>query len=249
MEPLSLTTFENFWSAPEIAANVLVALNMIGALILGLLVGFERSFRGRAAGMRTYGLVCMASCALTSILGHPALWYGNSHLVMNSADPTRVLQGIVSGIGFLGAGVIMRFGMTISGLTTAASIWSVSVIGILVGVGFYASAFMLSFLSFACMMWGAKLEHFLPFRHAVAVEVIFNKSSHLSEDQLRELLFREGYDIAKGSFGVNESDAHREWHFVAVSRGKDQGGALVKLSNALTGTQGMVSYRLHHARN
>ena len=62
------------------------------------------------------------------------------------ADPTRIIQGIVTGIGFLGAGVIMREGFNISGLTTAASIWTSSVIGILVGVGFYLAAMGLAFV-------------------------------------------------------------------------------------------------------
>jgi putative Mg2+ transporter-C (MgtC) family protein len=88
--------------------------------------------------MRTYGLVCMAAAALTVIAGYPTFWFGgqvNSYL---AGDPTRVIQGIVTGIGFLGAGVIMRDGLNISGLTTAASIWTCSAIGIMVGVGFMA---------------------------------------------------------------------------------------------------------------
>ncbi len=63
----SLQTLSSFWSAPVVATNVIVFLNLLGALILGLLVGYERSYHGRAAGMRTYGLVCMASAAPTVI--------------------------------------------------------------------------------------------------------------------------------------------------------------------------------------
>ena len=99
-----------------------------------MLLGSERAYQGRAAGMRTYGLVCMASCALTVFSGYSHFWWG-SHLPAGLApDPTRVIQGIVSGIGFLGAGVIMKDGFTISGLSTAASIWMCSAIGILIGV-------------------------------------------------------------------------------------------------------------------
>ena len=77
-------------------------------------------------------------------------------------DPTRVVQGIVTGIGFLGAGVIMRDGMSISGLTTAASIWATAAIGVLVGVGFYPAAILLALLSASLMMWGVKVEARLP---------------------------------------------------------------------------------------
>src|SRR5882672_1959235 len=76
MSVLSLEALENYWAAPEVAANIVVFFNIVGALFLGLLVGYERSYRGRAAGMRTYGLVCMASCALTVMTGYHELWYG-----------------------------------------------------------------------------------------------------------------------------------------------------------------------------
>ena len=146
-------------------------MNLLGAMLLGLLVGYERSYHGRAAGMRTYGLVCMASAALTVIAGYPGYWYGGHVDLVVATDPTRIIQGIVTGVGFLGAGVIMKEGFTISGLTTAASIWASSAIGILVGVGFYAAAILLALLSAASMMWISRLESWLPSRQAIAIGV------------------------------------------------------------------------------
>src|ERR1700722_4024703 len=141
MNFLTLQGLAAYWSAPEVATNVIVFFNIFGALFLGLMVGYERSYRGRAAGMRTYGLVCMASCALTVMLGYPEFWYGGHAAgTITGADPGRVIQGIVTGIGSLGAGVIMRDGLNISGLTTAASIWAVATIGVLVGIGFYTAS-------------------------------------------------------------------------------------------------------------
>src|SRR5580704_2638437 len=100
---------KSYWALPEISANTIVFLNILGALVLGLFVGYERSYRGRAAGMRTYGLVCMASCALTVIAGYPEFWYGGHATAhIGNVDPGRIIQGVVTGIGFLGAGVIMR---------------------------------------------------------------------------------------------------------------------------------------------
>src|SRR3954469_7133893 len=90
-----------YWSFPEITANVVILLNLAGALLLGLMVGYERSYHGRAAGMRTYGLVCMASAALTIIAGYPNFWYGGHGASVALTDPTRVIQGVVTGIGFL----------------------------------------------------------------------------------------------------------------------------------------------------
>jgi putative Mg2+ transporter-C (MgtC) family protein len=141
-------------------------MNPIGAVLLGLLVGYERSFHGRAAGMRTYGLVCMASAALTVIAGYAGLWYGGQATDSMSVDPTRVMQGIVTGIGFLGAGVIMKEGFSISGLNTAASIWASSAIGVMVGIGFYAAAILLAVLCALSMSLLYRLERRLPSKAA-----------------------------------------------------------------------------------
>ena len=130
MTLLSDNLIATYWSSPMIAANIIVFLNLLGALALGLLVGYERSYHGRAAGMRTYGLVCLASAALTVVVGYPEFWFGGRGHAASNPDVTRVIQGIVTGIGFLCSGVIIKEGFTISGLTTAASIWLVSTIGV-----------------------------------------------------------------------------------------------------------------------
>jgi len=167
---LTLESFSAYWSAPEVATNIIVFLNILGAMLLGIIVGYERSYHGRAAGMRTYGLVCMASAALTAIVGYPTFWYGGHAEQVTSADPTRVIQGIVTGVGFLGAGVIMKEGFSISGLTTAASIWASSAIGILVGIGFYAAAILLALLSALSMTWILRFEVWLPSHLLTRVE-------------------------------------------------------------------------------
>lgn len=188
-----------YWGPSEITTNLIIFLNLLGALALGLVVGYERSYHGRAAGMRTYGLVCMASAALTALAGYPTFWYGGQLSTFVGADPTRIIQGIVTGIGFLGAGVIMREGMNISGLTTAASLWASSAIGIMVGVGFYPAAILLALLSAICMVWVSKLENWLPSRPAVAVVLQFKKGFVPSEQSLRERAVAHGYEIASGS--------------------------------------------------
>src|SRR5262245_52756760 len=159
MESLSFDYLARYWSSRDIAVNTIVFANVLGALLLGCLIGYERSYHGRAAGMRTYGLVCMASCAITVIVGFPAFWFGGTEgSAQIAVNPIPAIAGIVTGVGFLGAGVIMKEGLNISGLTTAASIWSSSVIGILVGLGFYFAAILVSVLSAALMMWVSKLE-------------------------------------------------------------------------------------------
>src|SRR5436190_23906633 len=120
MNPLSMARLFAYWDAPEPGANAIVILNLLGTLVLGALVGYERTFRSRAAGMRTLGLVCMGSAAFTVVCGYAHVWFGGQFPSASSESVTRVIQGIITGIGFLGAGVIVKEGAQISGLTTAA---------------------------------------------------------------------------------------------------------------------------------
>ena len=249
MSALSAQSLAAYWSHQEVAVNIVVFLNLLGALLLGLLVGYERSYHGRAAGMRTYGLVCMASAALTVISGYPGFWFGGHAEGYITSDPTRVIQGIVTGVGFLGAGVIMREGFNISGLTTAASIWASSAIGVLVGVGFYAAAILLSVLSAASMMWVSRLEGALPSRPAVAITLRFRPGFVPREDVLRRAAQERGYDIATGTMSIRYQDERAEWHFVAVAHGKGQGAPITELAHELSAFDGVESFQIAHARN
>lgn len=239
-----------YWSGPELTTNALIVLNLLGALALGLLVGYERSYHGRAAGMRTYGLVCMASCGLTVIAGYPDAWFGgHASTYMAAVDPTRVIQGIVTGVGFLGAGMIMREGFTISGLTTAASIWASSVTGILVGVGFYMAAIFLALMCAGVMIYMSRLEAFLPARHAIAITLRFRPGFLPEEGKLREMAKERGYVIAGGSMAIGSVEGMQEWRFVALESSQRSGVPLSTLAKELNAVEGIESFQLSHARN
>ena len=225
-----------------------LVLEIFGALLLGLLVGYERSYRGRAAGMRTYGFVCMASCALTAMVGYQKYWFGGQFADM-PVDPTRLIQGIITGIGFLGAGVIMRDGLNISGLTTAASIWAVSAVGVLVGAGLYIPAVFLASSLMAVMMWGSKIEIFFPTHHAVAINLHFLDNVMPSEETLRQLFMEHGYRIAKGSFATAVRGKQHEWRFVVVSMGQRSSSSLIKLGQALSALDDVKDCHLSYSRN
>jgi putative Mg2+ transporter-C (MgtC) family protein len=238
-----------YWSAGELLANGLILLHLIGALLLGLLVGYERAYHGRAAGMRTYGLVCMSSAALTILAGYSQFWYGANTGQIAAIDPTRIIQGVVTGIGFLGAGVIVREGFTISGLTTAASIWGSSVIGILVGIGFYPAAMGLAFLSSMIMIYLSRLEVVLPSRHAVAVRMRFKPEYLPSEAGIRELALARGYEIAGSSLTISSDAGRQEWRFVALALSRKSGAPLSELARELGAFDGVEAFQLSRARN
>ncbi|MCQ6562735.1 MgtC/SapB family protein [Paenibacillus mendelii] len=115
-----------------------MTIRLVLALVLGGLIGLERELGGHSAGFRTHILVCLGSSIIVLLS-----MYGFSEFAAEPnvrMDPARLAAQVISGIGFLGAGTILRTGLTISGLTTAASLWVVASIGLAVGAGFYYGA-------------------------------------------------------------------------------------------------------------
>lgn len=240
-----------YWTLPQWQANLLVLLHLVGAGLLGLVLGYERAFHGRAAGMRTYALVCMASTAVIVLLGLPHQWFGGSAGAVAPAlmDPTRVIQGVVTGIGFLCAGVIMREGMNISGLTTAASLWAASAIGILLGMGFYFAAITLTLLCASLMMWGARLEAVLPSHPAIAVHLRGEPGRTFAQAELVAFAAGLGYDFAPGSVSIECADGRQEWRFVCTARHNYGRDTLSRFASRLPELPGLAGYRVAHARN
>lgn len=141
-------------STQEVVARLLMA-----ALLSGI-IGIERESRHRAAGLRTHMLVGVGSALLMLVSAYA--FPGESG---RGVDPTRIAAQVVSGIGFLGAGTIMREGVTIRGLTTAASLWVVSGIGLAVGAGFYLPALVTTVLVTVALLFFGGLERLInPFR-------------------------------------------------------------------------------------
>ena len=101
-----------------------MTVRILGALAIGAAIGLERTFHGRPAGFRTHSLVCVASSLLMLVTVYQSEWMTEITIDAIRTDPTRMAQGIMTGIGFLGAGVIFKEGLSVRGLTTAASIWT-----------------------------------------------------------------------------------------------------------------------------
>jgi putative Mg2+ transporter-C (MgtC) family protein len=116
----------------DVAAEAELILRLLLAGVVGALIGIEREVHGHPAGMRTHLLVALGSAVFTVLSFHGFAAPGAV------VDPTRIAAQVVSGIGFLGAGAILKEGFTIRGLTTAASLWTTAALGMAAGVGEYA---------------------------------------------------------------------------------------------------------------
>jgi len=126
-----------------------MVVRLVAALVAGAVIGYERSFHGRPAGFRTHALVCMASSLLMLVTVYEAHWV-QTDVESIRLDPTRMAQGIMTGIGFLGAGVIMRDGINVKGLSTAATVWCTGAVGVMAGSGFLLFSLLATVLIILC---------------------------------------------------------------------------------------------------
>lgn len=173
-----------------------IVVRLLVALFVGAMIGFERSFHGRPAGFRTHSLVCLASALLMVATVYQSEWMTAVPLEAIRTDPTRMAQGIMTGIGFLGAGVIFQEGLTVRGLTTAASIWITAAIGILLGIGFYFPAAIGVIGTLAVLAVFRYIERMLPSEYYAQLTIKFDRAAALSEEQMQDLLKTHGFTIA-----------------------------------------------------
>ena len=117
------------------------------AALLGAFVGFERELARKVAGIRTHSLVCLASALFTSI----SVDAFKDYIGSVGYDPSRIISNIVVGIGFIGAGAILRHGSKVEGTTTAASLWAIAAIGVTVGIGLFKEAIVISVIIFVIL--------------------------------------------------------------------------------------------------
>lgn len=125
----------------------IIIIKVALAALLGAIVGFERELARKVAGIRTHSLVCLASALFTSISVDAFKEYIGSV----GYDPSRIISNIIVGIGFIGAGAILRHGSKVEGTTTAASLWATAAIGVTVGVGLFKEAAVVTVLVYAIL--------------------------------------------------------------------------------------------------
>jgi len=167
------------------------SLRMVVAVLVGGVIGLDRAYRGRAAGFRTHILVCLASSVLMMLMDYPWLRMHAAYADLVRVDPTRMAQGIMTGIGFLGAGVIMQHKQSVRGLTTAASIWVTASIGILIGAGVYSVALLATLLTLITLAIFNRLIDVLPMRHYALMRVSFKRDEYLTKEAIEDLLSQQ----------------------------------------------------------
>jgi putative Mg2+ transporter-C (MgtC) family protein len=146
------------------AGIVEILVRLVLALVLGALIGLERESVEKPAGLRTHTLVTLGAALFTLI--------SKEGFFGSGADPARIASNIVVGIGFLGAGTIWRSGVTVTGLTTAATLWTSAAIGTAVGAGFYLGAVAATALVVVILIPFKALERHLPRRGLATVELL-----------------------------------------------------------------------------
>jgi len=219
--------------------NILVHLGT--AWLAGSLIGLERSFHARPAGFRTHALVCLASALLMLVTTYQAKWTGTMPLDSVTTDPTRMAQGIMTGIGFLGAGVIFKEGLTVRGLTTAASIWMTAALGILFGVGFFFPAVLGTVATLGTLALFRWLERFIPTEFYAHLALRFPGAKTPSEAEVRGLLAGHGFSIANMSYRQDEGGKHFEYRMVIKSSRRANA---TRLAEALRTRKDVMEFRI-----
>jgi len=218
-----------------------MALHLVVALGAGAIIGLERSDHGPPAGFRTHALVCLASSLLMILTVYHQRWFDASFLERVAIDPTRMAQGIMTGIGFLGAGVIMREGLTVRGLTTAASIWITAAIGIMIGVGFYFPAGIATALTLSVLSVFRWIERRMPIEFYANLTVAFLRHEALPEAELQAMVERQGFVIANMNYSV--TDGGKIFEYQMVIHSPDRGNTRL-LSQALNSVATVTAFRI-----
>ncbi|TAK85192.1 MAG: MgtC/SapB family protein [Betaproteobacteria bacterium] len=211
------------------------------ATAAGALIGLERSYHGRPAGFRTHTLVSIASALLMLVTAYESLWFETTTQARITLDPTRMAQGIMTGIGFLGAGVIMKEGLSVRGLTTAASIWITAAIGVLVGVGFYFPAAISVALTLGVLSFFRWIESKLPRLSYAQLVIRFPPESLIEEKDLRRLVQKHGFSVANLNYRFERFDGFAEYRMTI--RSPDTNGTN-RLFDALRATPCVSQFRI-----
>lgn len=219
------------------------ALPLLAAIVAGGLIGFEREWRGRAAGFRTHILVCLASALLMEAAVSQGAWrfdaLPGTEIV---SDPTRMAHGVLTGIGFLCAGVIFRAGFSIHGLTTAASLWITAAIGLLFGAGLFLLAGTGTVLTVLILAALRMVSRRLPQQTVVDAEVMWRRTDPAAEAAVEAVLGDTGWAASDERHELVENGDSVRRTFRIRALGNEP---LKALAARLRTVEGVTGYRLN----
>ena len=200
------------------------------AVLIGGFIGLERAHHGRPAGLRTHTLVCVSSCLLMLLTEFQWDLFANKPPDSLRVDPTRMGQGIMTGIGFLGAGVIMKEKFTVRGLTTAGSIWMTASIGIIIGIGMYVAAVFTAVITIVILSMFRWIEKVIPTLHYGKLMMKFKSSEVMNKASVMELINQCGVHSFSPSYTMDEEG--RFFRYQMTVKTKDIGN-FYRLSEVL----------------
>jgi putative Mg2+ transporter-C (MgtC) family protein len=216
--------------------QVEIAMRLGAAVAVGAAIGLERELRGRPAGFRTHILVCLASALLMQM----------SRGATDPGTASRLAQGLMTGIGFLGAGAIFKEGLTVRGLTTAASIWITAAMGVVLGMGLYYVAALWTVVTLAVLVVLNWAEAGLPSRFYADHRIRFARDAIPDEDSLRALLASHGFTVMDLSNSLIEGGRVFEYRMVIGARDRS---APDRLSHTLLGRSDVIEFDIAPKRD
>lgn len=193
-----------------------IVLRLLLGAVIGSIIGYEREIHGRAAGFRTQLIVCVAA-VLIMIISENYYHHISSMDPSLRIDPARIAAGALMGIGFLGAGVIIKSGYAVRGLTTAASIWMVSAIGLAIGGGLYFEGLITAFITIIALIILRTMENKIkPLRYKNIT--ISTPASENAEETITPLLEGIGLHIHSIDYERNRSTGELVYHYTVSTR-------------------------------
>ena len=192
-----------------------IILKLLLGTLLGGIIGFERQTHGRPAGFRTQLLVCV-SCVLLMIISEGYYIQASSSAEPLRIDPTRIAAGAMTGVGFLGAGVILKTGASVQGLTTAACVWIVSAIGLAIGAGQYVAGIVGFVITFVSLWFLRLLETRMPRTVYKFVTLITDSTG--DEKKICEVFEGQGFRVTKMDYEIQFPEKERTFVFTVAGK-------------------------------
>jgi len=221
--------------------DVQIAVNLAAAWTAGGLIGLERSYHGRAAGFRTHCIVALAAAGAVMVAFIPALQPALFHGYPSIDNAGRIAQGVMTGVGFLGAGVIFKEGVNIQGLTTAASVWATAGIGLLFGVGAYVPGALLTAAVLASLIVLRWAELVMPAKVYVWSVFRFRADGAPTGDAFKAMLAAQGASVVELSYARKDGGATLEYSGVVRT---PRPAVLHSLEDHLRDMDGLFEYEL-----